>query len=192
MRVSQAEKDRSHARIVETAARLIRERGPETTSVSDVMSGAGLTHGGFYRHFETKDALVAEAIRATFDGITGALEERTAAVGAKDAAQDYLAHYLSDEHLANPGLGCPVPTLGGEVARAPDALKAEFGASFNRSLTALARGAPGEGKAARAAATRALAMRVGAILIARASDPATAREVLEACRQAGPPGSGEG
>ena len=149
------------------------------------MAEAGLTHGGFYRHFETKDALVAAAIRATFEEIVGAVEERSAAIGADNAVSDYLDYYLSEEHVANPGLGCPIPTLGSEIARAPESLKAEFGASLNRSLTALARGLPGDEGAARAPATRELAMRVGAILIARASDPVTATDVLEACRNPG-------
>lgn len=190
MRRSRELKAETHEAILAHASRLFRERGVEGTSVGDVMAEAGLTHGGFYRHFETKDALVAEAIRAAFDDITRALDERSAEVGAKEAVEGYLAHYLSEGHVAHPGVGCPVPALAGEIARAPAALKAEFGVSFNRSLSALARGSPGDGKAARAAATRALAMRIGAILIARASDPATASEVLEACREPTTPDQG--
>ena len=151
------------------------------------MAEVGLTHGGFYRHFENKEALVAATIRATFDGIIAALEERATTVGANDAVQDYFAHYLSDEHLANPGLGCPVPALGSEIARSPETLKFEFGANLNCSLTAFAKGLPGDEKAMRAMATREFAMRVGAMLIARASDAATAGDILKACRKRGNP-----
>ena len=185
MRRSREVKDETHSEILAQASRLFRERGFDGTSVGDVMAEAGLTHVGFYRHFENKGALVAATIRATFDGILGSLEERAATVGAKAAVEDYFAYYLSDDHVANPGLGCPIPTLGGEIARASEGLKAEFGASLKRSLTAFAKGLPGDEDAKRATATRELAMCVGAILIARASDPATAREVLEACRKSG-------
>jgi TetR/AcrR family transcriptional repressor of nem operon len=191
MRRSREAKAQTHGAILERASRLFRERGVEGTSVGDVMAEAGLTHGGFYRHFETKDALVSEAIRATFEGILAALDERAKEVGARDATRDYFAHYLSDGHLTHPGLGCPVPTLGSEIARAPEALKAEFGAGLNRSLTAFARSLPGSESEARAAATREFAMRVGAVLMARASDPQTARDILEACRAPTKPGLSE-
>ena len=157
MRRSREVKAETHNAILEQASRLFRERGVEGTSVGDVMAEAGLTHGGFYRHFENKDALVAATIRATFDGIVGAIEQRAAEVGAANAARDYFAHYLSDDHLAHPGLGCPVATLGGEIARGPAALKAEFGASLDRAVTALAKGLPGGEKEARAQAMRELA-----------------------------------
>jgi TetR/AcrR family transcriptional repressor of nem operon len=191
MRRSREVKAETHSAIVAKASRLFRERGVEGTSVADVMAEAGLTHGGFYRHFEDKDALVAATIRAIFDGITESVEERAATVGADKAVEDYFAYYLSDEHLANPGFGCPAPTLGSEIARAPEALKAEFGASLNRSLAVFAKGLPGDETARRELATRELAMRIGAMVIARASDAATARAVLAACRKSGAPMRGE-
>ena len=126
---------------------------------------------------------MAASIRATFDGIVDAIEERTSTDGADTAVRDYLAHYLSDEHLANPGLGCPIPALGSEIARAPEVLKAEFAANLNRTLAVLEKGLPGPETERHAAAVRELAMRVGAILIARASDAATAKDVLDACRE---------
>jgi len=175
-------KEATHTAIVAHASRLFRERGVEGTSVGDVMAQAGLTHGGFYRHFETKEALAAAAIRETFAGIGKAVEERAASVGIAQAVADYLAYYLSDDHLTHPGLGCPAPSLGGEIGRAPGTLKAEFGASLNRTLTLLAQGFPGAEAESRAEATRAFALRVGAILLARASDDATAREIVDACR----------
>ena len=182
MRRSREEKAETRSAIVDHASRLFRERGVEKTSVGDVMAEAGLTHGGFYRHFETKEALVAETVRAIFDGILGDLQTRASDVGPNAAGAAYLAFYLSDEHLGHPGIGCPVPTLASEIARAPETLKAEFGASIQRTLETLASGLAGNESEKRAQAAREFAMRVGAILIARASDAATAQEVLAACR----------
>ncbi len=185
MRRSREAKVETHDAIVAKASQLFRERGVENTSVGDVMAQAGLTHGGFYRHFENKDALVAATVRTAFDGIIEVLEDRAAAVGLGDAVKEYFDDYLSDGHVANPGIGCPVPSLGSEIARGSDELKAEFGAGFNRSLAVIAKGLPNEGAPNRDAAIRELAMRIGAIVIARASDATTAGEVLQACRSAG-------
>jgi TetR/AcrR family transcriptional repressor of nem operon len=192
MRVSREEKARSRARIVAAAARLVRERGLEGTGVADVMRDAGLTHGGFYRHFDDKDALVAAALEASFDDILarldatpadGAAAGRATPDGAAPVGADFRAFYLSEAHVERPGIGCPVAALGGEVARGAAALRAAFGAGVRRMIAALARGIPGSAPDARA--TRELAMLVGALIIARASDPATARAVLAACRADG-------
>ena len=185
MRVSQEEKDRSHKRIVEGAARLFRKRGIETTSVGDAMTEAGLTHGGFYRHFKTKEALAAAAIRSAFEDIDHAIgaegEKRT----PRAAVADYFAHYLSDDHVRHPELGCPVPALGSEVARGSDDLKREFGAGFNRVIATIAKGCQGSERERREAAIREIALRAGAVMLARASDPETAKAVLAACRRKG-------
>jgi len=183
MRRTREDKAETHTAILAKASRLFRERGVEGASVGDVMAEAGLTHGGFYRHFDNKEALVAASIRAAFDSFTDAIDQRAAIVGRERAVKDYFDYYLSNDHLTHPGLGCPAPTLGPDVARAPDALKAEFGAGLNRTLAAFVKGLPGDEAANRAAATREFAFRVGAILLARASDPATAADILEACRE---------
>ena len=98
MRVSQEEKDKSHARIVEAAARLLRERGIESTSVADVMGAAGMSHGGFYRHFPDKDGLVDAALHSAFEEFSsesgGALHQDS----PEEAVAGYRAHYLSKGH----------------------------------------------------------------------------------------------
>jgi len=181
MRVSQEEKERSHERIVASAARLVRERGIGSTSVADVMGEAGLTHGGFYRHFDTKDALLEAALQSAFDQMASGLEAQLGRDGP-EAAASYQAHYLSQGHMDRPGIGCPMAALGGEVARGPDALKAVFGAGVNRMIAKLAECMQGSDQEKQANAMRELAMLAGAIVIARASDPDTARIVLSACR----------
>src|ERR1700761_7367242 len=107
MRVSQAEKEKSHARIVAGASRLLRERGLNGASVDEVMKAAGLTHGGFYKHFDSKGALIEAAIGAALDGFAEPLErgEPERAVAA------YRALYLSEGHKNHPGIGCPVASL---------------------------------------------------------------------------------
>jgi len=183
MRRSRDAKAQTHDAIVAKASQMFRERGVEGTSVGDVMAQAGLTHGGFYRHFENKDALVAASIRSAFDEFIEALDERSAAVGPRDTVKEYFDQYLSDGHVSHPGEGCPIPSLGTEIGRGNDELKAEFAAGLNRALTVMANGLPNEGTPDRDSAIRELAMRVGAIVMARASDTATASEVLEACRK---------
>ncbi len=177
MRVSQKEKERSHQRIVEGAARLIRERGIETTSVSDVMTDAGMTIGGFYKHFDSKDALAEAALRSAFDEMIGVMTSR---LGAEAALADYQSFYLSEGHVGSPGIGCPVAALSGDVARGPASLKAEFGAGVRRTIATLVDSMPGTADERVAAATRRLALLAGAVLIARASDPDTGRAVLSA------------
>lgn len=182
MRVTQQEMDASHERIVSGAARLFRERGLKATSVADAMSAAGLTHGGFYRHFKTKDDLVVESLRVAFDSFTAPLESRQKFEPADQVAADFKTLYLSDEHVGQPGLGCPMPALSGELARESAQIKAEFGAGLKRVLDALARSQAGTEVERQDAAARELAMLVGAVVLARACDSPTAERLLKACR----------
>ncbi len=182
MRVNQQEMDASHERIVEGSARLFRERGIKATSVADAMNAAGLTHGGFYRHFKTKDDLVVEALRLAFDSFASPLESRQNVERPEQVVADFKALYLSDEHVANPGLGCPMPALGGELARESAQIKAEFSAGLQRVLDALAQAQAGTEGQRREAAARELAMLVGAVVLARASDDALRASLLGACR----------
>ena len=182
MRVSQQEKEKTHQRIVKSAARLLRERGLENTGVDDVMRDAGLTHGGFYRHFETKDTMVGAALDLAFEQILAALDAGLAKNSPQQALSDFAAHYLSAGHVAHPGIGCPVPALSSEIGRASASVRERFSAGVRRLGDALGRGLRGSAAQRRARAYRQLAMMAGAVMIARASDQATAAEVLAACR----------
>jgi TetR/AcrR family transcriptional repressor of nem operon len=178
MRMSQDEKQKSHERIVANASRLLRERGLDGASVGEVMKAAGMTHGGFYKHFDSKEALVEAAIDAAFAEFTDALERGE----PNEAVAAYRARYLSEGHRTHPGIGCPVAAVGQDIGRAPDNLKAAFGAGVRRTVAALARVMKGSTPAKEAAAFRELSMLVGAMVIARASDPKTARDVLAAVK----------
>jgi TetR/AcrR family transcriptional repressor of nem operon len=182
MRVTQDQKAQHHSRIVDNAARLLREQGIENTVVTDVMAAAGRTHGGFYRHFASKDALVEAALHAAFSQIEALLDNLNRTRPA-DAVAAFQAHYLSDAHCAHPGRGCPIAALAGDVAHAGAAQKAVFGAGVQRVAAGIAAGLSGSPGGRRAQALRHLAMLAGAVAIARASDPDTARAVLTACRE---------
>ena len=182
MRVSQHEKDQSHERIVAGAARLMRERGTGGASVADVMHDAGLTHGGFYRHFGTKEAMLAAALQSAFDQTMAELDRRLVEQAPAAAVADFRAFYLSQGHLERPGIGCPVAAVGADIGRGPAKLKGAFGEGIRRMVAALARGMKGDAEARRASAVRELALLVGALVVARASDPDMAREVLSACQ----------
>ena len=183
MRVTQHEMDANHDRIVEGAARLMRERGVRNTSVADAMNEAGMTHGGFYRHFRTKDDLVVEALRSAFDDFVRPLELRQRIESPQTVADEYKALYLSPEHLENPGHGCPMPALGSKLAREAEPVKAAFTAGLSRVIAALSAAGDGSAEERHASALREIAMLVGAVVLARACGEPMASEMLQACRE---------
>jgi TetR/AcrR family transcriptional repressor of nem operon len=180
MRMSREEKGRSRARIVASAARLIRERGLDGASVGEVMQAAGLTHGGFYKHFPSKEALAEAAVEGAFAEILALLDQGD----PREAMATYRDRYLSDRHVRSPGQGCPITVVGPEVARAPERLRSAFGAGVRAVVARFARVLKGSAKARETAAYRQLSMMVGAIVIARATDPETASVVIDAVRSA--------
>lgn len=182
MRVTRQAMDTGHQRIVDGAARLFRERGVRGTSVADAMSAAGLTHGGFYRHFGSKDDLVVQATRRMFDEFATPLETRQQHESAAKVVAEFKAMYLSDEHIQNPACGCPMPAMGADIARESDPLQSEFAAGLNRVIDAMRPGMPVSANEQEAAAVREICMLVGAVLLARACDVGTARRVLEGAR----------
>ena len=112
MRVSREAAQASRKRIIQEAARLMREKGVGSTSVADVMGAAGMTTGGFYKHFESKDDLAAAAVGAAFESILAPLQRSAEKSGPAPARAAYLRHYLSEAHVRNPGKGCPVAAMG--------------------------------------------------------------------------------
>jgi len=99
-----------------------------------------MTHGGFYRHFETQDALVAEAVRSAFDEFATPLESRQRIETADAVAAEYKAPYLSDPYVQSPGRGCPMPALRSELSRQPEQVRQAFAAGPDRVIAALAEG----------------------------------------------------
>jgi TetR/AcrR family transcriptional repressor of nem operon len=174
---SQSEKTRNHDRIVEIASRRIREQGTDGPGVAEIMSEAGLTHGGFYKHFGSRDALIAEAAQRSYDesgqALDGALE------GADDPLRAFVEWYLSETHRDDPGSGCAVVALGGDVPRADDAVREAYTAQVRRYLERLGE-LMGSGED-----TAALSTLVGAVLLSRAvSDSELSERILRDAREA--------
>ena len=172
MRHSKEEKARSRERIVEVAAQQIRERGLDGPGVAEIMRAAGMTHGGFYKHFESRDELIAAAV----DRAVRERNQEMAEVinNATDPLAAFVDWYVSAEHVANLGHGCGIAALAGDMAHSDERLRAEYGAQVEHYLATL------EGiLGTRKQATVVLATLVGAVSVARAlATPALADEIL--------------
>lgn len=180
MRKSREAAAESRRTIIDTAAKLLRERGLGV-GLADIMAAAGMTHGGFYRHFASKEALVAEVLRL-------ALKERAESLLARDgltareALRDYVALYLSPLHVDNPGKGCPIAAVGAEAARSAESAEA-IAAGAETLAANFAADLGGDRAEARRRALSLLASMVGAVVVARAVGNSPLRaEVLEALR----------
>ncbi|UVO49668.1 TetR/AcrR family transcriptional regulator [Sphingomonas sp. SUN019] len=182
MRQSREAKADTREAIVAAASRMLRERGIDRTSVADVMQAASKTHGGFYRHFDTKDALLSTALSAAFGQMTRYLEAGLSETGSMPVLPAFADHYLSDAMVANVGDGCPVAALSGEVARSSGEIRQGFGVGVRGFIDTLAAALDGAPEDRQRRAAQAFAMAAGAVMIARASDAETAAEVLAAAR----------
>ena len=109
------QKGRTHEAILESAVRLLREKGIAGAGVADVMKGAGLTVGGFYAHFDSKEGLIDEALRRTSDEVRQRLFERLEDKPAEKRAEVVLKRYLSTEHRDEFDQGCSLPAVVGEI-----------------------------------------------------------------------------
>jgi TetR/AcrR family transcriptional regulator, transcriptional repressor for nem operon len=123
MRYSAQHKENIHQQIVEDASRRIRVEGMTGAAVSDVMRDAGLTHGGFYKHFASKDELFAESLRNAFQEISDRLAYAAEQAKPRAAWKAIVKTYLSLEYCDHVEYGCPLPALGSELARANQAIK---------------------------------------------------------------------
>lgn len=183
-RVSAKEKERSHARIVTSAAGLMRQHGVEATSVSDVMKDAGLTHGGFYRHFASKADLAVAAIDFAVTQAISELEQARSLAEQAEALAAYVDKYLSEEHVTQTDIGCPIAALATEVTRGDGPEQAKLQDSIERVIRALAK-ACAQGEAEDLPNARALfALLLGTITLARLSPQSDANPFLTAAKTA--------
>ena len=183
-RVSEAEKRKSHKKIVDAAGELFRQNGIEATSVAAVMQAAGMTHGGFYRHFDDKEALVAaafeHAVNGAVAGMVGARDEEARAA----ARAAYLEAYLSDAHVRELGRGCPMAALGSELSRGAGGAGASAATAVRR-VGALLSEEGGAGEEGNGSGYARLALLIGAVTLARLGrDEALGAEILDAARGA--------
>ena len=170
MRKSREEAAQTRKRIVEAASAEFRKSGIVATGLKDLMKAAGLTHGGFYKHFESKDQLVAEACAGAVDSIIDVLVDQP-------TINDAVAAYLSTRHRDNPASGCPLSAIGSELARTDMKTREAATAGFER-LVGIMAGNSGT-DAARGHALVAVSTMIGALTMARiVNDAKLSAEIL--------------
>ncbi len=170
MRKSREEAAQTRKRIVEAASCEFRKNGIVATGLNDLMKAAGLTHGGFYKHFESKDQLVAEACAEAVEAIIDVM-------AAQPTINDAVAAYLSARHRDNPASGCPLSAIGSELARSDQKAREAATDGFEKLVGILA------GKAdtldARRRALVAVSTLIGALTMSRVVvDPELSGEIL--------------
>ena len=178
MGYSKSDKAETHTRIVKVAAKRFRELGLEGIGVADVMREAGVTVGGFYKHFGSRDELVVEALAAAFKDLD-VWEEHTA-----DMAH-LLQNYLTEAHRDAPGTGCAMGALVGDMTRGSKSARALYTARVKRSLASFSALLPSNRRSdKRRRALLILSALLGAINLSRAvSDPNLSREILHGVRE---------
>lgn len=186
MRYSKEHKLETHARIVKKASVRLREKGAHGIGVADLMKEAGLTHGGFYAHFDSREALVIEAFAYAMDRST----ERWRRLAEQTPPEKRLAtivnSYLTPAHRDDPGHGCAVPTLGAEIARESAKTRRAFAARLKQMVEMLTEQIPDVPRnAARKQAMASLATMMGTLVLARiAGNGELSDEILGAGRDA--------
>jgi len=179
---SRVEKARNHERILELAAARFREVGIEGVGVADLMKEAGLTHGGFYRHFGSRDDMVAEVVERAMASGRKALDRMTQDKGERhDVLAGLIDFYLSAAHRDSLPTSCPVTALARDVARSNDRARRAYTQSVAAFLDLFTRLAGGDRpKVRRAKAVGALSTLVGALSLARAvNDERLSAEILK-------------
>lgn len=170
MRVSRAQMAENRARILEEAGRLFRARGFEAVSLAEVMAAAGMTHGGFYGHFQSKDDLIAQTLAHGFAGKSAEPLD----------LQTYRRRFLSPQHCANPAEGCAITGLAVETGRQKPEARAAMTAGIRAQIDRLAAAQPaGTPEQRRRAAIGSWSAMVGAVILARSGDdPQLSAEIL--------------
>ena len=186
MRYSKEHKFQTHARIVKKASVKLREKGAHGIGVADLMKDAGLTHGGFYAHFDSRDALVIEAFTHAMDRSTAHWRKLSEEAPVEKRLSKIVNTYLAPVHRDDPGHGCAVPTLGAEIARESPKTRRAFAAKLEQMIDMLAAQIPDvPRKAARKQATATIATMMGTLVLARiAGSGEFSDEILGAGREA--------
>jgi TetR/AcrR family transcriptional repressor of nem operon len=177
---SKAEKEKTHERIVAIASKRLREEGLSGVGIADLMKEAGLTVGGFYKHFGTRDDLVAEAVASALGRWKRRMEAAAASGGPALTYERLVDSYLSEDHRDNPGAGCAVSSLVGEIARSSKRTRALVTGQIQNSIEWITSLISDKDRDwARAKAILTYTAFVGAMGLARAvSDEEFSREIL--------------
>jgi TetR/AcrR family transcriptional repressor of nem operon len=187
MRHSKAEKAKTHDRIVAIASKKFREKGLAGIGIADLMKEADLTVGGFYKHFNSRDALVAEAVGCALE-LWKRQVDAAASGGPPVTYESLVDEYLSEAHRNHPGTGCPVSALAGDLARSDKRTRALVSRKIRDNIELLATLIRNTNKtdrgSARSQAVLTYCALVGAIGMARAvSDEELSREILKTAAQ---------
>lgn len=186
MRRSKEATAESRRLIVDTASRLFMTRGVEGVGVADIMQAAGMTHGGFYRHFASKEALLQEATSHAFSNATSRLGTRQDELSPNvitEKLRSYVGDYLSRGHVTHVEEGCPMAAMGTEVPHAGEGVTGVFADGVEAIVSRLSRGLGDLSPTPRDAALRLLSNLVGTIVVARAVGVGTLQDdIIEAMR----------
>ena len=177
---SKAQKTRTHKRIVSIASKRFREKGLAGFGIAELMKEAGLTVGGFYKHFDSRDDLVAEAVSSAFGGWKRRMDAAKAG-GTSVSLSKLIDDYLSEAHRDNPGTGCAFSALVAEIGRSHKRTRALTTEQVRNDIQLIVGLLPdNDAQAARSQATLTFSALVGAMSLARAvSDEALSREILK-------------
>ena len=177
---SKAQKKRTHKRIVSIASKKFREEGLAGVGIAELMKEAGLTVGGFYKHFDSRDDLVAEAVSSAFGGWKRRVDAAGSG-GPSVSLAKLIDDYLNEVHRDNPGTGCAFSALAAEIGRSDKRTRLLTSEQVRSDVQLIAKLLPGRDKrAARSRAILIFSALVGAMSLARAvSDEALSGEILE-------------
>lgn len=186
MRYSKDHKAETHARIVKNASMRLREGGAASLGVAELMKDAGLTHGGFYAHFPSRDALVSEAFAHAMQQTTGRWRKRAEQAPDGKRLASIVNGYLSAEHRDDAGNGCALPSLGVEASRANPKIRKAFTNKLEEMVEVIAEQFPDlPPKAARREAIAVVSTMMGAMILARTAGTGEfSDEILSAGRYA--------
>jgi TetR/AcrR family transcriptional repressor of nem operon len=186
MRYSREHKQETHDRIVRKASVRLREKGAHGVGVADLMKEAGLTHGGFYAHFDSRDALVIQAFSYAMDRSMERWRKTAEQIPPDKRLAMIVDTYLSPLHRDDPGHGCAVPTLGAEIARESPKTRKAFAAKLEQMIDMIAEQIPdASGRIARKQAAAMLATMMGTMVLSRiAGSGEFSDEILAAGREA--------
>jgi len=181
---SKAQKTKTHKRIISIASKRFREKGLARVGIAELMKEAGLTVGGFYKHFDSRDDLVAEAVSSAFGGWKRRVDAAKAG-GPSVSLAKLIDDYLDEAHRDNPGTGCAFSALAPEIARSDKQTRALTSEQVRNDIQLIAGLLPGKDKSrARSRAILTFSALVGAMSLACAvSDEGLSREILETVGQ---------
>lgn len=186
MRYSKEHKQETHARIVKKASVRLREKGAHGIGVADLMKDAGLTHGGFYAHFDSREALVIEAFGYAMDRATERWRKLAEQTPPEKRLATIVESYLTPVHRDDPGHGCAIPALSAEIARENPKTRKAFAAKLEQMIEMIAEQMPDlPRKIARKQAMASLATMMGTLVLARvAGSGEFSDDILDAGREA--------